>query len=235
VLEKDGEGQWDPSREKWISITQSQGGKELRRTKADLIGHILRRNCFLKQVIEGKIEERREVTGKRGRRCKQLLDDLKEKTGYWKLKEEALHCALWRRCFGRGYGPFLRQTAKWMNEKNLSGTEAAAVCMYTTEQIYWLFGVDSSSRGRGSRFCKNVSKILPIYTASHLSHRLENLKSSTKSNLLGKIFPQMCDSWNFITVVRRALFEESLAVTLRTTRFYIEEFYVVFTLRLCVL
>jgi len=30
--------------------------------------------------------------GKQGRRCKQLLDDLKEMRGCWKLKEEALYC-----------------------------------------------------------------------------------------------------------------------------------------------
>jgi len=30
------------------------------------------------------------VTGKRVRRRKKLLDDLNEKTGYWKLKEETL-------------------------------------------------------------------------------------------------------------------------------------------------
>jgi hypothetical protein len=30
------------------------------------------------------------MMGKRGRRRKQLLGDLKEKRGYWKLKEEAL-------------------------------------------------------------------------------------------------------------------------------------------------
>jgi len=43
-----------------------------------------------KHVIEGKIEGRIEVTGRRGGRCKQALDDLKEKRGYWKLEEEAL-------------------------------------------------------------------------------------------------------------------------------------------------
>jgi hypothetical protein len=47
----------------------------------------LRRNCLLKHVIEGKIEERIEVTGRRGRRH-QLLDDLKEKRGYCKLIDE---------------------------------------------------------------------------------------------------------------------------------------------------
>jgi hypothetical protein len=30
------------------------------------------------------------MTGRRGRRCKQQLDDLKKKRRYWKLKEEAL-------------------------------------------------------------------------------------------------------------------------------------------------
>jgi hypothetical protein len=60
------------------------------RRKANCIGHILRRNCPLKHVIEGKLEGRIEVTGRRGRRRKQLLDDLKEKGIYWKLKEEAL-------------------------------------------------------------------------------------------------------------------------------------------------
>jgi hypothetical protein len=46
-------------------------------------------------VIEGNIEGRIEVTGRQGRRRKQLLDDLKEKLGYWKLKEEALARSAW--------------------------------------------------------------------------------------------------------------------------------------------
>jgi len=45
-------------------------------------GHILRRDCLLKHIIEGKIEGRKGVTGRRGRRRKQLLDDLKGKRGY---------------------------------------------------------------------------------------------------------------------------------------------------------
>jgi hypothetical protein len=43
--------------------------------KADYIGHVLRKNCLLKHVSVGRIE----VTGRRGRRCKQLLDNLEEK------------------------------------------------------------------------------------------------------------------------------------------------------------
>jgi hypothetical protein len=49
------------------------------------------------------------VTGRSGRRRKHLLDDLKEKRGYWKLKEEALDRTLWRTRFGTGYG-IVRQT-----------------------------------------------------------------------------------------------------------------------------
>jgi hypothetical protein len=56
-----------------------------KRRKANWIGHILRRNCLLKHVIKGEIEGRIDVMGRPGRRCKQLLDDLKGKRGYWKL------------------------------------------------------------------------------------------------------------------------------------------------------
>jgi hypothetical protein len=61
-----------------------------------LIGHVWRRNCFLKHATGGKIEGRIDVVGRRLRRYKQLLDDLKETREYWKLKEEAVYCTLWR-------------------------------------------------------------------------------------------------------------------------------------------
>jgi hypothetical protein len=63
-------------------------------------------------MFEGKLEGKMEMTGRRGRRRKQLLYDLKEKRRYWKLKEEALDCTLWRTGFGRGYGPLVRQTTE---------------------------------------------------------------------------------------------------------------------------
>jgi hypothetical protein len=84
----------------------------INRRKANWIGHILRRNCLLKHVIKGKLEGRIEMAGRRGRRRKQLLDDLNEKKRYWKLKEEALDRTLWRTRFGRGYGPVVRQTTE---------------------------------------------------------------------------------------------------------------------------
>jgi len=51
-----------------------------------------------------------EVTRRRGRRRKQLLDYLKEKARYCRFKEEALDRTLWRTRFGRGFGPVVRQT-----------------------------------------------------------------------------------------------------------------------------
>ena len=85
---------------------------ELSKRKANWIGHILRRNCLLQRVIEGKIKGGRKVTGRRERRRRKLLDDLKERRGYSHLKEEALDRTVWRARFGRGFGPVVIQTTK---------------------------------------------------------------------------------------------------------------------------
>ena len=74
---------------------------EIRNRKANWIGHILRRNCLLQQVIEGKIKGQKEVTRRRGRRRKKLLDDLTDRRGYYELKEEALDRTMWKIRFGR--------------------------------------------------------------------------------------------------------------------------------------
>ena len=52
------------------------------------------------------------MTGRRGGRHKQLLDDFKGKRGYRNLKEEALDRTLWRTGFVRGYGPFVRKATE---------------------------------------------------------------------------------------------------------------------------
>ena len=78
---------------------------EIRKRKANWIGHILRRNCLVKQIIEGKIKGQIEVTRRRGRRRKKLVDDLKDRTGYCQLNEDALDRTIWRNRFGRGFGP----------------------------------------------------------------------------------------------------------------------------------
>jgi hypothetical protein len=85
---------------------------EISTQKTNWIGHILRRNFLLQQVIEGKTKGGIEVTGRRGRRSRKLLGDLKERGGYSHLKEEALDRTMWRARFGRGFGPVVRQTAK---------------------------------------------------------------------------------------------------------------------------
>jgi hypothetical protein len=86
--------------------------QRIKRGKANRIGHILRRNCLLQHAMEEKIDERIEVTGRRGRRRKQLLDDLKERRGYCKLEGETLERTLWRTRFGRGHGTVVRLTTE---------------------------------------------------------------------------------------------------------------------------
>jgi hypothetical protein len=85
---------------------------EIRKRKANWISHILRRNCLLQRVIEGKIQGGIEVTGRQGRRRRKLLSNFKEKRGYSQLKEKVLDRTIWRARFGRGFGPVLRQTTK---------------------------------------------------------------------------------------------------------------------------
>jgi uncharacterized heparinase superfamily protein len=52
---------------------------EIRKRKANWIGHILRRNCLLQRVIEGKIHGGIVVTGRQGRRRRKLLDDINDR------------------------------------------------------------------------------------------------------------------------------------------------------------
>jgi len=53
-------------------------------------------------------EGRVEVTGRRGIKLKQLMDDLKERRGYRKMKE-ALERSVWRTCRKEGYGSAVTQ------------------------------------------------------------------------------------------------------------------------------
>jgi hypothetical protein len=53
----------------------------IKREEANWIGHAWSRNCLLKHRVEGKREGGREVTGRKGRRRKQLLDGIKERRG----------------------------------------------------------------------------------------------------------------------------------------------------------
>ena len=75
---------------------------EIRKRKANCFGHILRRNCHLQRVIEGKIQGGIEVTGRQGRRRRKLLDDLKERRGILSFERGSsgshyVESSLWKR------------------------------------------------------------------------------------------------------------------------------------------
>jgi len=111
----------------------------IKRKKVKWIGHILQRNCLLKHVIESKIEEMKKVTGRWGRRHKQLFDDLKEERGYWKLKEEALDHTLWTTRSERGYGPVIRITASTLCTQPVSRLPKTPVSTLSAENHMQLY------------------------------------------------------------------------------------------------
>ena len=104
----------------WIDHTKNEvlrGVKEernilsaVKRRKANWVGHVLRRSCLLKYVVERKIVGK----GKRGRRLKQLRSDLCDKRRNWNFQEEALDRIVWRTCCGRIYGNIASQTARFI-------------------------------------------------------------------------------------------------------------------------
>jgi len=108
---------------------------EIRKRNANWIGRILRRNCLLKQVIEGKIKGEMEVTRRRGRRRKKLLDDFKDRRGYSHLKEEALDRTMWRHSFRGGFGPVVRQNTEGMNTEC---TFVALVVQHAVRMSYFV-------------------------------------------------------------------------------------------------
>jgi hypothetical protein len=114
VLEKD--GNWtDHVRNKDVLLRVKEQWNilhEIRKRKANWIGHIFFFFFLLQRVIKDKIQGGISVTGRPGRRRIKLLDDLKERRKYSHLKEEALDRTMWRARFGRGFGPVVRQTTK---------------------------------------------------------------------------------------------------------------------------
>jgi hypothetical protein len=127
AVEKDGEDQFIRSCKKWKNFEQNQGGKKYPANSKQLnvswIGRNLCRDCLLEHVMKGNMEWRVEVTGRRRRRRKHLLHDLKRKTEYCKLIEKALERPLWRTRFGWGYGPGVRQIVEWMENLLFANTK----------------------------------------------------------------------------------------------------------------
>ena len=62
---------------------------------------------YLRTALNMLLKEnrRKEVTGRRGKRSKQLLDDLKENIDYYKLRQETLERSQWISGFRRGCEP----------------------------------------------------------------------------------------------------------------------------------
>jgi hypothetical protein len=91
MLEKDGEDQLDRSCEKWGSIIwvkeQRNIVHEISKRKANWIDHILRRNCFLQRVIEGKIK----------REYKWQEDEEEDIGSYWMTIGRGEETLIWRR------------------------------------------------------------------------------------------------------------------------------------------
>jgi hypothetical protein len=88
LLVKDEEDQFDLSleNEEVLHRVNQKGNilQAISRKRTNWIGLILRRNCLLKHVIEGKILGRIKVIVNRGRRHKQLQNDLEKTREYWK-------------------------------------------------------------------------------------------------------------------------------------------------------
>jgi hypothetical protein len=76
------------------------------------------------------------VTRRRGRRRKKLLDDLKDRTGYSHLKEEALDRTVWRNCFGRGFGPVVRQNTEWMKISTQTWQKQPTLALNCTTPLF---------------------------------------------------------------------------------------------------
>jgi hypothetical protein len=70
---------------------------KIKRRKANWIGYIFHRKCLLQHITEEKTGRGIEVTGIEGRRCKQLLHELKDTKN-----QDALDRSVWRILFGRG-------------------------------------------------------------------------------------------------------------------------------------
>ena len=158
---------------------------EIRKRKANWIGHILRRNCLLKQVIEGKIKGEIEVIRRQGRRRKKLLDDLKDRRGYSHLKKEALDRNMWRDRFGRGFVPVVRQTtALWWcpfwkfscesKEKALiiPLLELSLIFLPNGATRCSLYGTDLMNNVEFSYYSKDWYRLMSVHSSSISHHKL---------------------------------------------------------------
>jgi len=151
---------------------------EISKQKANWIGHILRRNCLLQGVIEGKIKGGIEVTGRRGRRRRKLLDDLKERGGY--SRSHYVESWLWKRlwtcrktdCYSGADKSLARAGRKQAREhigdrRDFNNIETRAIIKF-----FFLQG----------KAPKEIHAILPETLASFLPGRAKDLSAPLSMN-----------------------------------------------------
>ena len=164
---------------------------EIRKRKANWIGHILRRNCLLKEVMEGKMKGEMEVTRRRGRRRRKPLDDLKDRRGYSHLKEEVLDRTMWRNRFTGGFGPVVRQNTEWMNECRVTHINLRTALFWVTTQpvvviSYRRFGTICRTYPQGliSRTLRMGPIDCPETTVRNYHYSLRNNPEERSSQLI---------------------------------------------------
>jgi len=111
VLEKEGENQLERR-----VMEESIILPKIKWRQANWIGYILRKNCLLKHVTGEKLEGKES----RGKRRKELLDDLNETMKYWTLKHKALQYSLLKIRFGRGSDLSEIRPQKWHGHDRIS-------------------------------------------------------------------------------------------------------------------
>jgi hypothetical protein len=113
------------------------------------------------------------VTGSKGRRRKQLLNDFKETRGYCILKEEALECNLWRTRFGRATDlSYDTLQNEWMNEWMdewmdgwMGAVPVSLVAVHSTRA--------GSTRDRSNNRCSyTIDKNIATYKAMEFEARI---------------------------------------------------------------
>ena len=127
--------------------------------------------------------KRIEVTGRRGRRRRKLLDDLKERRGYSHLKEEALDRTVWRARFGRGFGPVVRQISIWNEwtithaiQHNALPVNECVIFSLNAITIYYIFRPLSGPLS-GKNHLQEIYKTLMHIVTRFCSSRLHKIYS----------------------------------------------------------
>jgi len=93
----------------------------------------------------------------RERKCKQIIDGLKEMRRYWILKEEALGCSLWRTCYKRGYIRMMHTLdipwIKSLDRVNKEGTTCWSIQEFSPHMFGCFWQIDSHRKLSAWRYC----------------------------------------------------------------------------------